>query len=427
MSRKRLLILGLDGVPIEMIRRFAGDGTMPAVRHLLHQGKMVPMSVTIPEISSVSWSSFMTGTDAGNHGIYGFVDLVPGKYEFRFPDFRDLKRPPFFDELGLKGLRSVIINLPSTYPARPMPGVLISGFVAIDLKKSVYPESYFPVLQNFGYQVDVDAAKARDKKAEFLADLHCCLKIKKEMADLLWKNENWDIFMFTVTETDRIHHFLFDAYENPMHPFHAEFRLLYREIDRIIGDFIARAAEQGVTEIILLSDHGFGPISREINLNPILKKHRFFETEEEGVKSLEPISPRAKAFAIDPSRIFIHRRDRFPRGKVSGRDYAQIRKDIRELFETYKIDGRKIIRKAYFKEELYSPPFLDSAPDIVLLSRPGYDLKAGLERTEESSLNHFTGMHLQDNAFFYTTRPDLLPERMTIFDAKGIIEKIMLG
>ena len=223
------------------------------------------------------------------------------------------------------------------------------------------------------------------------------------MADLLWKNENWDIFMFTVTETDRIHHFLFDAYENPRHPFHSEFRLLYREIDRIVGDFIARAAEKGFTEIIILSDHGFGPVSREINLNPILKKHRFFETEEEGVKSLEPISPRAKAFAIDPSRIFIHRRDRFPRGVCPEGTTSQIREEIRELFETYKIDGRKIIRKAYFKEELYSPPLLDSAPDIVLLSRPGYDLKAGLERREESTLNHFTGMHLQDNAFF--TRP----------------------
>jgi hypothetical protein len=36
-------------------------------------------------------------------------------------------------------------------------------------------------------------------------------------------------------------------------------------------------------------------------------------------------------------------------------------------------------------------------------------------------------MHLQDNAFFYTTRPDFLPERMTIFDVKGIIEKSVLG
>lgn len=427
MGRKKLLIIGIDGVPIEMINRFAGDGTMPAMKSLLSRGKLVRMSVSIPEISSVSWSSFMTGTDAGNHGIFGFVDLVPGKYDFRFPDFRDLKRPAFFDELGLKGLRSVIVNLPSTYPARPIPGVLISGFVAIDLKKSVFPESYYPILQKFGYQVDVDAAKARDKKAEFLADLHYCLKIKKEMADLLWKNENWDIFMFTITESDRIHHFLFDAYENVDHPFHQEFRHLYQDIDRIIGDFVQRAEEKGDTEIMLLSDHGFGPVNREIYLNPILKKNRFFETETEGVKSLEPISSKAKAFAIDPSRIFIHRRERFPKGRVSDRDYPRIRSDIRELFEGYEIGGRKIIRKAYFKEEIYSPPQLDAAADIILLSRPGYDLKAGLEKKEEYGLNHFTGMHLQDNAFFYTTRPDFLPARMTIFDVKGIIEKSVLG
>jgi len=198
----------------------------------------------------------MTGTDAGNHGIFGFCRSRTRKIRFPFPDFRDLKRPAFFDELGLKGLRSVIVNLPSTYPARPIPGVLISGFIAIDLKKSVFPESYYPILQKFGYQVDVDAAKARDKKAEFLADLHYCLKIKKEMADLLWRNENWDIFMFTITESDRIHHFLFDAYDNADHPFHQEFRHLYQDIDQIIGDFAQRAAEKGDMEIMILSDHG---------------------------------------------------------------------------------------------------------------------------------------------------------------------------
>ena len=76
MGRKKLLIIGIDGVPVEMIDRFTGDGTMPVMKSLLSRGKLVRMSVSIPEISSVSWSSFMTGTDAGNHGIFGFVVKV---------------------------------------------------------------------------------------------------------------------------------------------------------------------------------------------------------------------------------------------------------------------------------------------------------------------------------------------------------------
>ena len=171
----------------------------------------------------MSWSSFMTGTQAGDHGIYGFVDLVAGTYQYRFPDFRDLKAPPFFDELGLNEKRSVIINLPATYPARPIPGVLISGFVALDLEKAVYPESYLPMLKQAGYQVDVDAGKGRDRKSEFLADLHCALKIRKQVADILWEKEKWDVFMFTVTETDRLQHFLYDAYGDSRHPYHGEF------------------------------------------------------------------------------------------------------------------------------------------------------------------------------------------------------------
>ena len=106
----------------------------------------------------------------------------------------------------------MIINLPATYPARPIHGVLLSGFVALNLENAVYPARYLPLLKQMGYQVDVDAGKGKDKKTEFLADLHCLLKTRKQVADILWEKENWDLFMFTVTETDRLQHFLYDAY-----------------------------------------------------------------------------------------------------------------------------------------------------------------------------------------------------------------------
>ena len=48
---------------------------MPRFREILAQGRMVPMHVTLPEISAVSWSSFMTGKNPGEHGIFGFTDL----------------------------------------------------------------------------------------------------------------------------------------------------------------------------------------------------------------------------------------------------------------------------------------------------------------------------------------------------------------
>ena len=383
------------------------------------------MSVTIPEVSAVSWSSFMTGTDAGNHGIFGFVDLVPGKYQYRFPDFNDLRRPTFFDELGLINRRSVIVNLPATYPARPIHGVLISGFMALDLKKAVYPSAYYPLLKRLDYRIDNDTGKGKEKKNEFLADLHYTLKIRQQAADLLLDQEEWDLFMFTVTETDRLQHFLFDAYVNDRHPLHEEFLQLYRDIDGLVGRLLERAQAKGEVDVMMLSDHGFCPIGNEVYLNPILRRHGFFASDDQAGHGLTGISAKARAFALDPSRIYLHRRDRYFRGPVTAKDYEPLRRDLRQLFESYQIAGQPVIRKVFFKEEIYSPPLRESAPDLVLLSYPGYDLKAGVGKSEEFGRSHLSGMHQQDNAFFFCSRPELVSEPMTITDCKKTIFRML--
>ncbi len=128
---------------------------------MFQRGYFGRMSVCIPEISSVSWSSFMTGTQSGEHGIYGFIDLEPGTYSMSFPNFMHLKAPTLWDELPLQDSKAVVINMPATYPARKIDGVLISGFVAIDINKAVYPSSLIPSLQKIGYRIDLNTERAQ--------------------------------------------------------------------------------------------------------------------------------------------------------------------------------------------------------------------------------------------------------------------------
>jgi predicted AlkP superfamily phosphohydrolase/phosphomutase len=303
--------------------------------------------------------------------------------------------------------------------------VLLSGFVALNLENAVYPARYLPLLKQMGYQVDVDAGKGKDKKAEFLADLHCILKTRKHVADILWEKENWDVFMFTVTESDRLQHFLYDAYDDTHHPHHQDFLNFFHELDRIVADFLERAARRDDLEIMLLSDHGFGPIRSEVYLNPILIKYGFLVLEDGDAKSLARISPNAKAFALDPSRLYIHQKGKYEKGRVQAGDYHKIRQDLKHLFENYEVNGEKAISRAFFREELYSGPQLNAAPDLVLLSKPGYDLKGGFEKQQETGTSHFTGMHCQDNAFFACSRSHLAAQPLTIFDVKDLLVKLL--
>src|SRR3990170_1986105 len=175
-ERKRALIIGLDGVPYTLMKKFAEDVIMANTAALIKNGTLRRMTTSLPEVSSVAWTTFMTGVNPGKHGIYGFMDLRPGTYDMFFPDFKFVKGETMWEFLGKNSKRSIVINVPSTYPARELNGLLISGFVAIDLRKATYPQSYVPQLESMGYRLDVDATKARESMDLFANDLRETLK-----------------------------------------------------------------------------------------------------------------------------------------------------------------------------------------------------------------------------------------------------------
>jgi len=165
--KPRVCVIGLDGVPYSMIRDLAQKGIMPNTDKLIKSGHLHKMKASLPEISSVSWTNFMTGKNPGTHGIFGFTDLKENTYDLRFPNFLDVKTGTFWDKLGEMKKMAVVINQPSTYPARKINGILISGFVAIEMAKAVSPLALKDPLEKLGYQIDIDTFKAREDH-EFL-------------------------------------------------------------------------------------------------------------------------------------------------------------------------------------------------------------------------------------------------------------------
>ncbi|GAJ07785.1 unnamed protein product, partial [marine sediment metagenome] len=79
----KTIIIGLDGVPFGMIKDFAETGVMPNTAELISQGIFKKMNSSIPEVSSVAWSSIITGQNPGQHGIFGFTDLAPDSYQLK--------------------------------------------------------------------------------------------------------------------------------------------------------------------------------------------------------------------------------------------------------------------------------------------------------------------------------------------------------
>jgi len=190
----KTVIIGLDGVPYHLIDNLSDKGVMPNFKNLKDKGIFKEMESAIPEISSVSWSSIITGVNPGEHGIFGFMDMIPGTYTMSFPNFNSIKASAFWQTMD--GTHA-IINVPSTYPAKPMNGFHVAGFVALDLENAVYPQKYIPMLEDLDYRIDVDSEKGHSSKELFFKDLHRTLDARQNTALHLWDESKWD----TATES----------------------------------------------------------------------------------------------------------------------------------------------------------------------------------------------------------------------------------
>lgn len=427
-SKRKGIIIGMDGVPHPLIEKFASDGTMPNIARIIGDGTLRKMESCVPDISCVAWSTLITGKNPGEHNIYGFMNLKPDSYQFSFPTFDDLKAPPFWEEPAWKGTRAVIVNVPATYPARPLNGILIAGFVAIDLAEATYPKTLVPKLKEMDYRLDVDAMKGHSDMDAFLKDLDESLEARIRAYRYLWDNEDWDLFYFVFTGTDRLSHFLFEVFEKEDHPYRKAFCDHFKRLDEVVGEIYGKIGKDDL--FMMLSDHGFGVIEKEVNVNWLLKEKGFLNIVDAKPDSYNGVGDGSKAFALDPARIHVNLTSKYPRGCVRPGDREKVAGEIAEALEGFEIDGKPVIRKICRRDETFSGPYIDNAPDLVLLPHRGFDMKARLIARQLTSKGVFTGKHTQDDAFLFVRSTALaevdIPDTPWLGDVRGIMERGML-
>ena len=424
----KVMGVGLDGVPFSLLRQYVDQGLLPNFQHILKHGhRLHQMEVSIPEISSTCWTSFMTGVNPGEHGIYGFMDLHPGSYELFFPNSVDVQAPTIWDMVGgttngrtsslyerFRQLfpypgRSVVLNIPQTYPAHRINGVLTAGFVCPDLQRGTYPDSAFQYLKSIDYVPDVDVGKAVTDKAAFLQDVMYALEKREEAFLYFLEHESWDLFLGVITETDRLQHFFFDAARESNHPHHESFLNVYRRVDQIVGRLYRRFMEltDGQGLFLTMSDHGFTVLDQEVNLNAWLKESGWLRLRDQG-QWFDKIGSDTRVFAMDPGRFFVHVEGRYPRGSVKLAEKKNVLNELTRALEClYGPDGRRVIRDVYLGESLYHGQASLIAPDLVCVANDGYDLKANVLQPSVFRKGSMTGMHTQYDG--HCVLPDTLP------------------
>jgi len=155
---KRVVIMGFDGMDPELTERFIKEGKLPNLARLRENGTFHTLATTIPPISPVAWSSFLTGVNPGKHNIYDFLTpdrqrylpelssarirgskhvLKIGRYAIPLtrPRIKPLRKGvPFWHYLAKAGVFCSAIRVPITFPPEKFSGVLLSGMCVPDIQ-----------------------------------------------------------------------------------------------------------------------------------------------------------------------------------------------------------------------------------------------------------------------------------------------------
>jgi predicted AlkP superfamily phosphohydrolase/phosphomutase len=412
----RLFILGLDGSPLPLLKRLMQSGDLPNLARVFERGSSVEMNSSLPDVSAVAWTSVNTGMNPAKHGIYGFVDRKPGTNTMEVMTASHVRAKTIWQLASNAGRRAVAINVPLSFPPQAINGVVISDFLAPALNKAVYPTTLLPTLQTLGYRIDTDPWAARQSLDAFVEDFRVTAEKRAAAVLHLMDAEAWDLFMVVFMETDRLHHFMWQYMESNDETYAPKFIAAYRQIDEIAGQIIGKLRDDD--ELIIMSDHGFTTLLKEVYLNVWLEQEGYLGFEAGKDRGLESMSPQTAAFSLDPGRIYVNLQGREPSGSVSPADLGSVLTELegrlRGLCDPE--TGAPIVKEVYRADDIYHGPLRQRAPDLLVMPHDGYDIKGTFESSELTGRGKLVGMHKYDNATLFLRNQKVTVDHASVHD-----------
>ncbi|GBE58475.1 type I phosphodiesterase / nucleotide pyrophosphatase [bacterium BMS3Abin01] len=425
----KLCIIGLDGATFTVIDYLVEQKRLPNFSRLMDEGSHGTLLSTAPPLTWPAWASFFTGTNPGKTGAADLFKFRPGTYKLEPMNAGNLHGTPFWSLAGSQGKRVCVYNVPVTYPAVPVNGILISGLDAPGFNdKSIYPlelrEKLLEAVPEFRISFENDAKylvnNHKEPVKEWIRQLKDYLKMEIKVINYLMQLEDWDLFVSVIRSTDIFQHTLWADIEkviageevSGMEMMRAEAVFAcYESIDRELGESWSRWGSD--RNLIIMSDHGFGCLRGIVSINRVLAgagllKFRPVSSKKRSrsylVKKLQERLPletrqRIKRFLgrggaeerwfsyvdvlvadIDWERtkicsiggfgcLYVNLKGRDPLGTVSSEEERQ---EVLAAAETAiselrdPRDGQPMVTRFYRKEDIYHGPLMPEIPDLIV-------------------------------------------------------------
>jgi len=407
-ERGPILLVGWDGAPHELVEDLLESGNLPTLSGLADEGYFGPLKTVPYVMSSCAWSTFLTGKNAGKHGIFDFYanEFREGTY-FREPiDGRNRDAMDLGELLNDRERTIGQVNVPMTYPASKVDDFVVTGMLTpgVDSEGFVHPTDFLEDFEGFeDYKIDVGEGKDADRDT-FLEAVETTVESRMDLTlYCLSRGDYPDVFFVVFTCPDRLSHYFFHFYDES-HPFRvneSEGNLeeyadvlpeLYRELDARLADLIDTVNnaydEEPLTCVV--SDHGMRSLKRIFHVNKWLAregyltfKHRFDNLDNISKELDDRVEyifgkvdwERTDAYSMGKrGAIYVNLEGREPAGSVppekSQTVVASLREDLAEIVDPD--TGENVVEAIQTRDELFHGDNVERAPDVLLRLSEGY-------------------------------------------------------
>ena len=414
----KLLIIGFDGATFDLIRPWAEEGHLPNLARLMANGVQGDLISTLPPVTSPAWPTFMTGCNPGKHGVFDFIQ--PHGENFTLVNATRIRQPTIWQRLSEAGYRMGVMNVPVTYPLRPVNGFMISGLLSPKTGQISQPADLIARYEEkLGpYRVVPNVQYRPGLEQEFIDDLYDLIHTRGKWALQLMAEEKPDVMMVHFLAMDIMKHALwrYMDHNHPRYepsPFEHAIRDGYKLVDEYTGRLMAMLPPEAST--IVMSDHGFGPLKNMVNLNVFFMEKGLLKLKKDPWTQLKAwafrhgITPssayqlivrmgmqnltarvskqtrngvigrflsfdsvdwnRTVAYSMGHvGQVYLNLVGRDPHGIVQPQDYKKTRQLVIDaLGELTDETGRPILSRIFAGEEVYHGPYASKGPDLHLV------------------------------------------------------------
>lgn len=455
MNKTKILMVGWDGATFDILLPLARQGRLPNFARLMQNGSWGRLTSTIPPLTPVAWTTISTGVNPGRHGIFDAMGFNRQELRVRFVNAGARRVKPVWTLLSEAGLSVGVMNVPVTYPPDRVNGFCIPGMFSPEgAPDFMHPVELFKEIEKNCGKYLLECRQVNEP-AEYLKSILEMVDYREKTALYLQKKFNPAFFFVAFMASDRVQHF-FWKYLDKAHPDHARhgdsIAKVYERLDKTLGRLIDAAG--GDSTVIMVSDHGSGPLKKAFFLNNWLIKNGYLRLKKDPGEAFRPIArskvvsgikksikriipesvlnnikpaPSGKGMperASDELSAFIRLIDwegttAFSEGVAGGifinRDnvpedkYGAVAEEIKKRLLALRDEeeGVNVIDAVHCSRDVYSGDALQNAPDLIPICSSGYQVIApneffffGSKYTDALFIPHrWSGRHEMEGIF----------------------------